>query len=66
MSDRTAKLQVVFWIALALAITPNTIDAFADPSPPWLRPTRFAASTLFLLAAVALAVSTVADRKRRQ
>lgn len=63
-SERTSAFERLFWIALAVAITPNTIDAFASTSPAWLRPTRIAASTLFLSAVVAVLTSRVVDWQR--
>jgi hypothetical protein len=63
-SERTARLETLFWIAFFFAIVPNTIDAFADPSGDWWTALRIALSTIFVLVLVALVASKLADRRR--
>jgi hypothetical protein len=59
----TERIETVCWVAFLAAITPNTIDAFASPDAAWWNPLRFALSTAFVLALLALLASRLADRR---
>jgi hypothetical protein len=62
-SGRTARLELLCWLALLAAITPNTVAAFASPDAAWWDALRLGLSTAFVLALLALIASRVADRR---
>jgi hypothetical protein len=64
-SRRTERLEVLCWLALLAAVTPNTVAALASPDAAWWDPLRFGLSTIFVIALLALVASRVADRRRR-
>ena len=64
-SERTETLRGYLLLAWALAIVPNTIEAFGGPGGDWWRAVRLGLSALFVLALVAFAASRLADRRRR-
>jgi hypothetical protein len=64
-SARTERLEALCWLAFATAITPNTIDAFANPSGDWWQPLRIGLSTVFVLVLLAMLASRLADRRGR-
>ena len=64
-SERTSRLEALFWAAFLAAVVPNTIEAFANPSGFWWQPLRVTLSTLFAVALVALLASRLADRLDR-
>ena len=62
---RTERLRTLLWIALALAIVPNTLNSFeVAPEGGWWDVLRFCLSTLFVIALVAFVASWLADRRR--
>jgi hypothetical protein len=64
-SERTRKLEALFWAAFLAAVVPNTIEAFAGPSASWWQPLRVTLSALFTVALLALLASWLADRRAR-
>ena len=64
-SARTARLEVLCWLTLLAAVAPNTIAAFTSPEAAWWDPLRFAVSTAFAVALLALIASRLADRRAR-
>jgi hypothetical protein len=62
-SERSRKLEALFWAAFLAAVVPNTIEAFASPSASWWQPLRFALAALFTVALLALLGSRLADRR---
>ena len=64
-SERTETLRGYLLVAWALAIAPNTIEAFGGINGDWWRALRLGLSALFVLALVAFAASRVADHRRR-
>jgi len=65
-SERTEALKGCLLVAWALAIVPNTIEAFGGPEGDWWQALRLGLSALFVLVLVALAASWMADRLRRR
>jgi hypothetical protein len=64
-SDRTSRLEALFWAAFLAAVAPNTVEAFASPSVSWWQPLRVTLSAVFAVALLALLASRVADRRDR-
>jgi hypothetical protein len=64
-SERTEALKSCLLLAWALAIVPNTIEAFGGPEGDWWRALRLGLSALFVLAFVAFVASRLTDRRRR-
>jgi hypothetical protein len=64
-SGRTDALKGCLLLAWALAIVPNTIEAFGGPEGDWWQALRAGLSALFALAFVAFAASWLADRRGR-
>ena len=64
-SRRTERLELLCWLALLAAITPNTVAAFASPAVAWWDALRFGSSTAFAVVLLALVASRVADRRGR-
>ena len=63
-SDRTEALKGCLLLAWALAIVPNTIEAFGGPEGDWWKGLRLGLSAVFVLVLVAFAASWLADRRR--
>jgi hypothetical protein len=62
-SRRTATLDGVALLAFAVAITPNTIEAFADPGGAAWATLRVVVSTIFVVALAATVLSRWLDRR---
>jgi hypothetical protein len=63
-STRTLRLEGLCWLALALAVLPNAIDALASPAGSWWDLLRACLSAVFVLALAALLASRLGDRRR--
>jgi hypothetical protein len=64
-SERTDWLETLFWVTFALAVTTNTVEAFGAPSGSWWSVVRYGLSGLFIVSAIAVAISKLADRRGR-
>lgn len=64
-AERTATLQLVFWVTAVFAVTTNTVEAFVDPSGDWWDGLRLSLSILCSLSLIVLLLSIVIDRRRR-
>jgi hypothetical protein len=64
-SDRTARLEALCWLALFAAITPNTVEAFANPSGELWHALRFGLSAVFAAVLLAVLASRFGDRRSR-
>jgi hypothetical protein len=63
-SERTEALKGCLLLAWALAIVPNTIEAFGGPEGEWWQALRLGLSALFVMALVAFTASWLTDRRR--
>lgn len=69
MTDRgrTERLGDLLWIAFALAVVPNTLNAFeVAPEGDWWNAVRVALSTFFAIVLIAYLASRLAERGRRR
>jgi hypothetical protein len=64
--ERWDWAKTILWVAFAIAVIPNTVDAFAAPDGEAWTVAKFVLSTLFVLALLYWLYALVVYRPRRQ